>query len=111
LGVGRLVSHKCFRNLIDAFAIAKRSRDIRLVILGEGRESKALKDQVCRLGLQDSVQMPGFLANPYACTKRAAVLAFTSSEFEGLPTVLIDLASRRVQIIGSTLHPDALFKR
>jgi glycosyltransferase involved in cell wall biosynthesis len=40
--------------------------------------------------LQDSVELTGFLANPYACMARAAVLAFTSSKLEGLPTVLIE---------------------
>ena len=49
----------------------------------------ALEAHIQRLGLQDSVLLPGFFANPYAHIARAAVLAL-SSDWEGLPTVLIE---------------------
>jgi glycosyltransferase involved in cell wall biosynthesis len=89
LGVGRLVPQKNFRLLIDAFAIVKRDHHARLVILGEGPERSALEAQVRHHGLQEAVSLPGFLANPYACMARASVFAL-SSDFEGLPTVLIE---------------------
>jgi glycosyltransferase involved in cell wall biosynthesis len=89
IGVGRLVPQKNFRLLIDAFAIVSRSRAVRLIILGEGPERQALEKQIGRLNLQDSVALPGFLDNPYACMARAAAFAL-SSDFEGLPTALIE---------------------
>jgi glycosyltransferase involved in cell wall biosynthesis len=89
MGVGRLVPQKNFRLLIDAFAIVTRSHDARLIILGEGPERQALERHINRMNLQDRVALPGFLDNPYACMARAAVFAL-SSDFEGLPTALIE---------------------
>lgn len=89
LGVGRLIPQKNFPLLIDAFGLVSRDHHARLVILGEGPERPALEAQVRRLGLQDRIALPGFVDNPYACMSRAAVFAL-SSDFEGLPTVLIE---------------------
>jgi glycosyltransferase involved in cell wall biosynthesis len=89
LGVGRLVHQKNFPLLIESFALVKRQHDARLVILGEGPDRPALEALVRQYGLQDSVALPGFVDNPYACMARAALFAL-SSDFEGLPTVLIE---------------------
>jgi glycosyltransferase involved in cell wall biosynthesis len=90
IGVGRLVPQKNFRLLIDAFANVKRARpSTRLVILGEGDERCMLEEHVQRLGLQQSISLPGFVDNPYACMARASVFVL-SSDFEGLPTALIE---------------------
>jgi glycosyltransferase involved in cell wall biosynthesis len=90
IGVGRLVSQKNFRLLIDAFAKVKRARpSTRLVILGEGDERNMLEEHIQRLGLQQSISLPGFIENPYACMARAGVFVL-SSDFAGLPTALIE---------------------
>jgi glycosyltransferase involved in cell wall biosynthesis len=89
LGVGRLTKQKNFPALIEAFALVKRQHDVRLVILGEGPERPALEALIRQHGLQDSVALPGFVDNPYACMARASVFVL-SSDFEGLPTVLIE---------------------
>jgi glycosyltransferase involved in cell wall biosynthesis len=101
LGVGRLVPHKRFSLLIDAFAIVRGHLDVRLVILGEGPEQLALEDQVRRRGLQGLVALAGFVPNPYSCIARAAVLAFTSSGFEGLPTVLIESLALGTPVVST----------
>ena len=75
--------------LIEAFARVRRERDARLAIFGEGPDRAELEERVRRLGLQDSVALPGFVNNPYSCMARAAVVA-VSSDWEGLPTVLIE---------------------
>lgn len=89
LGVGRLIQQKNFPVLIQAFAMIRREHNARLVILGEGPERPSLEAQIRQHGLEDCVALPGFLDNPYACMARAAVFAL-SSDFEGLPTVLIE---------------------
>ena len=89
LGVGRLVPQKNFRLLIDAFATLRRNHDARLVILGEGPDRAALEALVRQHGLQDVVALPGFVDNPYSCMARAGVFVL-SSDFEGLPTALIE---------------------
>jgi glycosyltransferase involved in cell wall biosynthesis len=89
LGIGRMRRQKNFPMLIEAFALVRREHDARLVILGEGPERPALEALVRRHGMEDSVSLPGFLDNPYPCMARAAVFAL-SSDWEGLPTVLIE---------------------
>lgn len=89
LGIGRLTPQKNFPLLIEAFSRVRARHHARLLILGEGPERPALEAQVQALGLEDDVALPGFLDNPYSCMSRAAVLVL-SSDFEGLPTVLIE---------------------
>ena len=90
LALGRLEKNKDFATLIDAFAIVRRTRpDARLAIFGEGNERLALEMQIRRLSLQDSVALPGYVANPYSCMARASAVVL-SSQWEGLPTVLIE---------------------
>jgi glycosyltransferase involved in cell wall biosynthesis len=89
LGVGRLAVQKDFPALVEAFAIVRRDHRARLVILGEGPERSTIEAHIRRHHLEDSVALPGFIDNPYACMARAAVLAL-SSRWEGLPTVLIE---------------------
>ncbi len=65
LAVGRLSEQKDFPNLIKAFAIIRQQRECRLLILGEGGQRKQLEALIDRLELQNDVQMPGFVENPY----------------------------------------------
>jgi glycosyltransferase involved in cell wall biosynthesis len=89
LGVGRLTAQKNFPALVDAFALLGRQHRARLVIIGEGEERAAIEAHVRRHGLESRVALPGFVDNPYACMARAAVFTL-SSNFEGLPTALIE---------------------
>ena len=88
LGVGRLTEQKDFSTLMRAFACVRAKRAARLVILGEGRLREDLEDLASKLGIQADVEMPGFVENPFQYMARASVLVL-SSEYEGLPGVLI----------------------
>ncbi len=88
LGVGRLAEQKDFATLIRAFARVRVSRSVRLLILGEGRQRGFLQDLTEQLDVHADVAMPGFVDNPFQYMARAAVLV-QSSEYEGLPGVLI----------------------
>ncbi len=88
LGVGRLSPQKGFSVLIRAFRIVRETLPARLVILGEGPQRAELELLVEQLGLQDVVHLPGFNPNPYRYMRRASVFVL-SSEYEGLPNVLI----------------------
>ena len=100
LGVGRLVPQKNFQLLIEAFARVRAQRPVRLVILGEGPERPALEALIARHGVQDVVALPGFVQNPYACIARAAVFVL-SSDFEGLPTVLIESLALGTPVVAT----------
>jgi glycosyltransferase involved in cell wall biosynthesis len=88
LGVGRLTEQKDFSTLMRAFADVRATREARLVLLGEGRLRADLEDLASKLDIQEDVDMPGFVENPFQYMARASVLV-VSSEYEGLPGVLI----------------------
>ncbi len=89
LATGRLREQKDFITLLRAFALVKKQRPCRLLILGEGEERPALEAEVQRLGLGDVVALPGFVTNPYPYMRAASTFVL-SSRWEGLPTVLIE---------------------
>ena len=88
LGVGRLAEQKDFSTLIRAFARVRARREVRLMLLGEGKQRGLLQELVESLGLAEDVEMPGFVTNPFQYMARAAALVL-SSEYEGLPGVII----------------------
>jgi glycosyltransferase involved in cell wall biosynthesis len=88
LGVGRLTRQKGFENLILAFSKIYLKYPSRLMILGEGEQRDALEALSAMLGLTGVLSMPGFVNNPFPYMKKAAVFVL-SSEWEGLPAVLI----------------------
>ena len=88
LGAGKLHPQKDFPTLMRAFARVRAEREVRLVILGEGGERRALEALAKKLGLEKDVDLPGFVENPFAYMARASVFVL-SSTFEGLPGVLI----------------------
>ncbi|WP_348523051.1 glycosyltransferase [Endozoicomonas sp. G2_2] len=90
VAVGRLSPEKNYRLLIEAFAHLRAARaDVRLAILGEGQERVALEALRDELGLSECVTLPGWVDNPHAWMARASLLTL-SSDWEGLPTVLIE---------------------
>ena len=89
LGVGRLSPQKNFALLLRAFAQVRSERDARLLILGEGPKRAELEKLAKELDISKDLSMPGFVDNPYAEMAAADVFAL-SSEYEGLPTVLIE---------------------
>ena len=89
MGVGRLTQQKDFGTLIRAACLLRAARPVRLIILGEGEERARLETMAQELGLADDVDLPGFVDNPYAYLRRAAVFVL-SSLWEGLPNSLIE---------------------
>ncbi len=89
LASGRLREQKDFSTLLQAFSRVRQTRPCRLLILGEGRLRAELEAEVAALGLQNDVALPGFVENPYAYMRRAALFVL-SSRWEGLPTVLVE---------------------
>jgi glycosyltransferase involved in cell wall biosynthesis len=89
VAVGRLIPQKDFALLIEAFAAARKSRSVRLVILGDGPLRNDLEQLAVRLGVPNDVSLPGFCANPYPSMAAAAVFVL-SSRWEGSPGALIE---------------------
>lgn len=100
LGVGRLTPQKDFSTLIHAFAQLRKNRAARLMVLGEGEERNVLEDLVHKLKLKADVVFPGFVSNPQAYMKHAALFVL-SSRWEGLPTVLIEAMATGTPIVAT----------
>ncbi|SFM88750.1 Glycosyltransferase involved in cell wall bisynthesis [Nitrosomonas communis] len=100
LGVGRLHRQKDFPTLIRAFAIARKERDLRLVIVGEGSERKMLETLSHQLGMQDHVLMPGFVDNPFAWMSHASLFVL-SSAWEGFALVLLEALASGCPVIST----------
>ncbi len=100
LGVGRLTAQKDFTTLLKAFALVKRGRPARLMILGEGEERPRLERLAQELGVAADVDMPGFVDNPYPYMARAAAFVL-SSRWEGLPNVLIEALACGTRVIST----------
>lgn len=98
IAAGRLVPNKNFGLLIDAFARADLPAS--LVILGEGPLRDALQAQVERLGLGGRVLLPGFLDNPFAVLKRAALFALPSNA-EGFPNGMVEAMACGLPIVAA----------
>lgn len=100
LAAGRFVEAKDFATLISAFALVRATRECRLIILGEGPLREKLQDQINALGLQDSVSLPGFIANPVASFCSADVFVLCSL-YEGLGNVLIEALACGTPVVST----------
>ncbi|MDR2179736.1 MAG: glycosyltransferase [Synergistaceae bacterium] len=90
LGVGRLGSQKDFATLIRAFGLlSPRRPELRLLILGEGRQRAMLEKILREENLEDRGSLPGYVPNPYPYMKRAALFVMTS-RFEGFGNVVAE---------------------
>ena len=86
--------------MIRAFASRATPPDMSLVILGEGPERANLERLARDCGVQDRVQLPGFVANPWAYFARAAVFV-CSSRWEGFGNVIIEAMASGAPIVAT----------
>ena len=100
VAMGRLTRAKNFANLLHAFAVLRARLPARLLILGEGEARPALEDIVQRLGLSDDVSLPGFVPNAYDYLANADLFTL-SSDWEGLPTVLIEALALGARVVAT----------
>jgi glycosyltransferase involved in cell wall biosynthesis len=99
LGVGRLTPQKDFPTLVRAFALVRRQRPARLIIIGEGDTSE-LEGLARQLGVGSDVLLAGYQPGVPAFMARAAVFVL-SSAWEGLPTVLIEALALSRNIVST----------
>lgn len=89
VGVGRFTRQKNFPLMLQAFAKVRTKTPVQLVILGEGDLRPDYEELIRELGIGEDVDLRGFDANPFRYLARAAAFVL-SSDWEGLPTVLIE---------------------
>jgi len=106
VSVGRLTRAKNYPLLIRAFARVRQTHGAQLLILGEGEERERLERLVRDLDLEDAVSMPGFRANPFKYIRAASAFVM-SSDWEGLPMVLIEAMACGAPIISTRYETGA----
>lgn len=118
LHVARLVEKKGTEYLIRAFSeVARKDRDVQLIIIGDGPLKLRLIQLSDSLGLTERIQFLGAQPNSVVLQmmQRAAALVLPSvtaesGDTEGLGMVLLEAAATGVPVIG-TLHggiPEAI---
>ena len=95
--VGRLAESKRHDRALEAYK--KSGIQASFLIVGEGDMRASIENKIEALGLKKSVQLCGFQSNPYPIIKRAKLLVLTS-DYEGLPTVLIEALSLGVPVVS-----------
>lgn len=100
LAAGRLTRQKDFETLLRAFAIVRRQRPCRLIILGEGALRGRLEELARELGIAPEVELLGFTSNPYAFMARASLFVL-SSAWEGSPNVLTEALALGTPVVAT----------
>ncbi len=100
VAVGRLSEEKGFATLLDAVALLRKRRPVRLVIVGEGPDRVNLEERIKSLQLDDAVELAGFHSNPGAFLERAQLFV-SSSRYEGLGNVIIEALACGVPVVST----------
>ncbi|WP_155996899.1 MULTISPECIES: glycosyltransferase [unclassified Thioalkalivibrio] len=100
LNVGRMTAQKDQATLIRAFAAARQTRPLRLIILGDGPERANLERLADELGIRQDIHMPGFAANPLKYMVRASVFVLTS-RWEGFGNVLVEALASGCPVVAT----------
>ena len=100
IGVGRFTKTKAFKDMIEVFSVVNAlDSSIKLAIFGDGPEFDDCKFLINKLGLADSIALPGPTNNLnswYAC----ANLFITTTKHEGFPNALAEALSAGLPVIA-----------
>jgi glycosyltransferase involved in cell wall biosynthesis len=99
--LGRLDCNKNQMLLLKAAAeIRKERKDFLIYILGEGEERKKLEQYILENHLEENVQLPGFVENPYPYIKNSTATVLTSLS-EGFSLVLAESVILNTPVIST----------
>ena len=94
---GRMVAQKRFDVLLEAFARIRHA-DARLAILGDGPLKSSLENLARKLGIENRVEMPGYSADVLKRLRQSDLFVL-SSDYEGLPAVVIEALASGVPVV------------
>ena len=104
LSAGRLTKQKNYQLLLNAFyEVTKVIQDTILIILGVGELKESLIELVHNKGLKKKVIFMGFQKNPYNFIKYSDLIVL-SSDWEGLPTILIESLYLKKKIVSTNCN-------
>lgn len=100
VAVGRLSWEKRIDLLIDAVGDVAAHRPVALWLVGDGPLAGEARQRIRDRGLGDTVELLGFLSNPYAVVAQADVYLL-SSDVEGLPNTLIEAQALGIPAVAT----------
>ena len=105
LFVGRMLEMKGIFDLVKAFAIVRQQINCQLVMVGDGKEYDTIKSLVHNLGLENEVQLPGYLQGDALWDKyKNSTIFVLPSWREGQATVLSEAAYFGLPIITTGIR-------
>jgi glycosyltransferase involved in cell wall biosynthesis len=108
LSVGRLVVEKDHVTAVEALArLGDRAAGWTLEILGDGPMEQVVRDRAGSFGLEDRVQIAGFVTDPTPHYLSAAIFLLPS-RFEGMPMALLEAMAAGLPPVVSDALPGAL---
>ena len=104
LAVGRFSLQKNYYNLIEAINILKNNYYLpfKLIIAGDGELRSEIENQILKLDLEENVILLGRRSDIPDLMSAADVFVL-SSDYEGLPTVLIEALGCQCQIVSTNV--------
>jgi len=100
LTVGSLKRQKNHELLIKAFFHGRFFENFDLVIIGEGPERSNLEVMISSLGMSRYISLIGYESDVFSWYRRAELFVL-SSDYEGLPTVLIEALSVGLTVVST----------
>ncbi|NNE35309.1 MAG: glycosyltransferase [Rhodothermales bacterium] len=100
LAVGRLTAQKNYPVLLQAFADARKSRNMRLIILGGGKMLDDLINQCKKYEISEHVHFAGFVDNTAAYYSFASLFVL-SSDYEGFGSVLVEAMAHGCPVVST----------
>jgi glycosyltransferase involved in cell wall biosynthesis len=102
LGCGGLLPAKDFPMLLRAFALVRKNRKVRLVIVGDGPMKPKLIGLAEELGIAKDFKILGYQPNPTKYMAHASVFVL-SSVVEGFANVLVEALHVGVPVIATNV--------
>jgi len=101
--IGRLSEEKGQKYLVQAsLELVRKIKNVKVVLLGEGRERSRLEGQVRELGLQEAVLMPGFQKD-VATWMGALDVIVNCSMTEGMPNVILEALAAGTPVVATAV--------
>ena len=100
INIGRLVSQKNQMMLLKSINDLKKKIKIKALIIGSGKQKNSMQNYINKNNLKNIVKIIVFQKNPYKYINKSDLLVSTSN-YEGLPNVLLEAASLKKLIIST----------